>query len=59
MNKLRIQAYVWEKEYDPNSCRECDLFCRCGVCVPSGEKVSENWDDQTKPDWCPLRKETV
>ena len=57
MEKLKIYAYEWGKRYDPKSCRECTLFCRCGICIPSGEKIEEFWDSKTRPGWCPVEGE--
>ena len=58
MKKLNIKVKVWDKDYEPKSCRECDLFCRCGMCIPcDSKKVEKYWDKNTKPEWCPLGKE--
>lgn len=55
MNKVTIKAYKWDKPYNPKSCRECDLFFRCGTCVPcDSAKVDEYWDRNEKPEWCPV-----
>lgn len=56
--ELQIKATVLGVTFNPKSCRDCYIFCRCGMCIPcDSAKVEDYWNNNTKPEWCPLMEE--